>query len=107
MASKYANLYLRLVANTVEPESVNGCWCWTGHVDRYGYGRVNVRVEGEHRKLQAHKAMAEIVFDRKLDPENETIEHLCAVKHCINPDHFALLTRAENSAARWTRRVEL
>lgn len=103
MTRLYDTLYERLVANTKEPESSTGCWEWTGHVDRYGYGRVNVRVDGKHRKMQAHKAMAQEVLGRPLDPELETVEHLCAVKHCICPDHFDFLTRADNSAARWTR----
>ena len=100
----YPSLYERIVANTAEPESTTGCWPWKRSVDRYGYGRLNVRRDGKHVQLQAHRAMAEIVEGRALDPEIETVEHLCGTKCCVNPDHFTFLTRAENSAARWVRR---
>lgn len=41
--------------------------------------------------------MAEIVLGRKLDPHHETIEHLCEIPWCINPWHFAIATRSENT----------
>jgi hypothetical protein len=33
-----------------------------------------------------------------MDPDTETIEHLCACRRCICPDHWIVVTRAENTA---------
>jgi hypothetical protein len=93
---------MRLIANSEKPDdqNENGCWLWTGRTDgkRGGeYGRMNVRVEGEHTTVQPHRVMEEVLTDRKLDPETETIDHLCGSTLCINPDHWLLVTRVVNS----------
>ena len=41
--------------------------------------------------------MAEITEGRALDPEHETVEHLCGNPLCVNPDHFELIDRVDNS----------
>lgn len=99
MAQRYASLFERLIANS-EPapgQNENGCWMWTGKTDgkRWPYGTLNVRVSGQHRTLRAHRAMAK-VFEGELGPE-QTVDHLCGVYLCVNPDHFDIVTRVENS----------
>ena len=101
MAKVYGSMYERLVANSEKPDDQNecGCWLWTGKTDgkRWPYGKVNVRIEGKHVSLRAHRAMAEITEGRALDPEHETVEHLCGNPLCVNPDHFELIDRVDNS----------
>jgi hypothetical protein len=99
---KYASLFDRLVANSVKPDdqNENGCWVWTGRTDgkRYPYGRMNVRVEGKHTTTAPHCEMEKLFReDGLLCPETETIDHLCFNTLCINPDHWQIKTRAENS----------
>lgn len=97
---RYATLYERIVANTAEPTSEQGCWLWTGRHDgkRGGeYGRMNVRENGRHHTRQPHRVMAALVEGRELHPDEETVEHLCRVTLCCNPDHLVLLSRSENS----------
>ena len=36
-----------------------------------------MRIDGKHTSLRAHRAMAQLFEDRPLDPEHETVEHLC------------------------------
>lgn len=101
--TRYRTLYERIVANTSAPETDTGCWLWTGRTDgkRGGqYGRLNVRVDGKHKTLQAHRAMKSIVERRPLDPVLETVEHLCREPRCCNPDHLVLLPLVVNSARR-------
>lgn len=103
---KYDSLFLRLIANSVKPDdqNENGCWLWTGRTDgkRGGgeYGRMNKRVDGKHKTVQPHREMEELLIGRKLCPETETetIDHLCKNTLCINPDHWQLVTRVDNSA---------
>ena len=101
MAARYNSLYERLVANSHKPDDQNeaGCWLWTGKTDgkRWPYGKINVRRDGRHVSLRAHRAMAEMMERRPLDPDHETVEHLCGNPLCINPDHFELIDRVDNS----------
>lgn len=121
---KYPDLFTRLVANTHEPETDRGCWLWSGRTDRKGYGFVNMRVEDRAHVVphRAARVMEELVrghneFDLdddplgpiffvprpKLDPDAETIGHLCYTPGCINPDHWQLETRVENTMERNSR----
>lgn len=54
MHRRYASLYERLIANSAEPESATGCWPWLARCDRWGYGLVNLRIDGAHLTLKAH-----------------------------------------------------
>lgn len=68
-----------------------GCWLWTGRVGSSGYGRV-------HRKygvqVQAHRFVYEAF--RGPIPEGMSIDHLCRVRRCVNPDHLEPVTIREN-----------
>lgn len=101
MARQYPSLYARIVANTAEPANEQDCWRWTGRHDgkRGGeYGRMNIRENGRHRTVQPHRVMVELIESRELHSDEETVEHLCRVTLCCNPDHLVLLPRAVNSA---------
>lgn len=105
MTRKYATLYERLVANTAEPESSTGCWIWAGATDgRRGaqYPRVNMRIDGQHRCLKAHRVMAQIFAEETLPPTAE-VDHVCGETLCINPDHLDVTTKRANLDRRNTR----
>lgn len=69
----------------------SGCWLWTGGLAANGYGRLSV----DGRLTYAHRAAYEIHVGPI--PDDLTIDHLCMVRRCINPDHLEPVTRAENS----------
>lgn len=58
----------------------NGCWLWQKAilVNGYGYFRIAGINELAHR------------FSYKVfkDAPQGTIDHLCRVRHCVNPDHL-------------------
>ena len=60
----------------VEPE---GCWVWTGSLDRHGYGRI--RSEGP--QLQAHRASWEL--HKGPVPKGEGYHGICVLHRCDNP----------------------
>lgn len=98
---KYSTLFERLVANTelVPGEHEGGCWRWTGKTDHRGeYGEINIRVDGKPKRFKAHRVMYAIIHNKVPTPE-ETVEHLCELGLCINPDHLdaELISHAENS----------
>lgn len=75
-------------------ERDSGCWLWTGYIRRNGYG--SVKFEGRMRG--AHQ-VAWIVTNGAI-PDGQEIDHLCHVRHCINPDHLRAVSRRENAQNR-------
>lgn len=74
----------------------NGCWLWTGVVSRRGYGQwARLR-----KTLSAHRVAWEHL--RGEIPDGLQVDHLCAVKHCVNPWHMELVNAAVNNERRVT-----
>lgn len=65
----------------------NGCWLFTGNLDRDGYG---VFTSGRGKQLRAHRAS--FSFHKTEIPEGMLVCHHCDVPSCINPDHLFLGT---------------
>ncbi len=66
------------------------CWLWTDH-RRDGYGSIY----GEDKRNQyAHRIAYTII--RGPIPEGLQIDHLCRVRHCVNPKHLEPVTAYEN-----------
>lgn len=75
----------------VMPVPESGCWLWTGATLRHGYGCFHVTSK---RSAQAHRIAYEI-FKGPIQ-QGLTIDHLCKVKPCVNPDHMEAVTQREN-----------
>ncbi len=71
-------------------EATSGCWLWQGATDR-GYGKANLggRNYRVHR-LVYEQIVGSISSDLQLD-------HLCRVKHCVNPAHLEPVSPRENT----------
>lgn len=74
---------------TVDP--VTGCWLWTGGLSTDGYGRMSF---GGRQQL-AHRVMYQVT--RGPIPRGMQIDHTCGVRHCVRPEHLAVVTVAENA----------
>jgi hypothetical protein len=70
-----------------ETEPNSGCWLWTGYIDPQGYGRLG-------NDGLAHRLMYELV--RGPIPAGLTLDHLCRVRSCINPNHLEPVTDGVN-----------
>ena len=70
--------------------TATGCRLWLGHVTHNGYGLL--MVNGQHKR--AHRLAFELA--RGPIPSGLTIDHLCRVRACINPDHMEPVTLKEN-----------
>lgn len=66
------------------------CWLWTGSKSTGGYGRVFW--DGKQR--QAHRIAYELVTGAI--PGGMELDHLCRVRHCVNPAHLQPVTQKEN-----------
>lgn len=77
----------KILSRTVKTSS---CWFYTG-TKSSGYGIVIV----DGRERVAHRVSYELVNGKV--PDGMELDHLCAVKHCINPEHLQAVTHLENS----------
>jgi hypothetical protein len=68
-------------------------WHWRGTTTSDGYGVFSLRVTGFTDSL-AHRIAYQL--ERGQIPVGLHIDHLCRVRHCVNPDHMELVTRGEN-----------
>lgn len=71
----------------------NGCWNWTGKVDRPvgGYGYIYHR----GRWYRAHRVF--YVAAKGAPAAGLDLDHLCRNRLCCNPDHLEAVTRSENN----------
>lgn len=79
----------RRLERNIIPVTESGCWIWTaGTVAGYGRMKVNGRPVLIHR----------LMYERagKHIPEGYTVDHLCRVRCCVNPDHLEAVTFKEN-----------
>ena len=67
----------------------SGCWLWTastnGKYGTFGFG---------HHTVYAHRVSYQHYVGPM--PEGYTIDHLCKVKLCVNPEHLEAVTYHEN-----------
>lgn len=74
----------------VDVDDASGCWLWTATTNRKGYGMfwpTSASVSA-HRWAYAH-------FVGPI-PDGLQIDHLCRVRHCVNPEHLVPVTAREN-----------
>lgn len=96
--------WVRLLAKTTL--HANGkCIVWTGHVRDSGYATI----QHEGRKQLVHRVAYKLVVGPI--PDGYEVDHLCFVRHCVNPSHLEAVTplvntrRAERGNAQKTRCV--
>lgn len=68
-----------------------GCWLWQGALQQGGYGTFKIQGRGSKR---AHRIAYELY--RSEIPKGMDLDHLCRVRHCVNPWHLEPVSRAEN-----------
>lgn len=85
----------RVLART--DKIATGCWIWRGATNHGGYGIVQlgrgIGTDRTHRVI--YKALVGEI------PEGMTVDHLCGVPGCVNPEHLELVSRSENTSRQW------
>lgn len=87
----------RIDENGPNPEINPGlgpCHLWLGFLDRDGYGRFSIG----KKSYATHRFIWEI-HNGKI-PKGMTIDHICRVPKCVNPNHLRLATSSQNAANR-------
>lgn len=72
------------------------CWLWTGWINPLGYGSINSSRSGDnpHSPSLAHRVVYEML--RGPIASGLTLDHLCRVRHCVNPAHLDPCSAVEN-----------
>jgi hypothetical protein len=91
---------------TVEKE--NGCWEWSGHRHKFGYGTLMI----DHVTTLVHRLMF-TVANPGVDIDGFNVNHHCDNAPCVNPDHLYRGTQKDNihdqlrrGRHRWQRHKE-
>jgi hypothetical protein len=76
-----------------------GCWEWKGPLDRDGYGKTTVSIDGKPRKMSTHR-LGFYVGNGCFVLRPLVVAHKCGNRRCWNPDHLEAITQGEN--VRWS-----
>lgn len=72
----------------------NGCWLWTGSISPQGYGMFCLHGRAA---VGAHRLALWFFRGIALRPGRAmNVDHLCRVRHCVNPEHLEYVTHREN-----------
>ena len=69
----------------------DGCWLWLGSRSSGGYGQFRIG----KKILRAHRLSFE--WQVGFIAEGLYLDHLCHVRHCVNPSHLEPVTPRENA----------
>ena len=77
----------------VDVGTEKACWPWKGFVDPTGYGRFHAIPS---RVIYAHRVAYQLL--RGPAPAlGLELDHLCRVRHCVNPAHLEVVTLKVNT----------
>jgi len=71
----------------------SSCWLWTGGKTRNGYGQAYD--PGSKRVWLVHRLAYWLLVGPI--PQGLTLDHLCRVRHCVNPSHLEPVTSRVNT----------
>lgn len=69
----------------------NGCWEWQANINPKGYAMFSADSQWQ----SAHRWIYQYHHGVELNPE-EQIDHLCRIRHCVNPEHLEVVDNRTN-----------
>jgi len=72
-------------------DKTDDCWLWTAAIQN-GYG---VFMLSSRKQIKAHRWSYQQMVGPI--PDGLTLDHLCRVRHCVNPAHLEPVTMGENN----------
>lgn len=87
----------RYAAKVDRSAGAAGCWIWTGHVHKHGYGLACI----DGGKVYAHRLAWELAGRGALRAGSH-LTHRCGRRDCVNPRHLALRQGSRMPSAKLT-----
>jgi hypothetical protein len=78
------------IEDKINKSGPNGCWLWTGAINKYGYGHFKL----DSKTYRAHRIVYQYLIGEI--PKGLEPDHLCRVRSCVNPAHLELVTHKVN-----------
>jgi hypothetical protein len=75
-------------------DKTDACWLWTGYIKPNGYASFYPGGGRHVGKIYAHRFAYELSHGPI--PSGLEIDHLCHVRHCVNPSHLDVVTHRVN-----------
>ena len=72
-------------------DSSGECWLWTGHINWSGYAHFWTGDGREYAHRWAYRHYVGPI------PNGMQLDHLCRVRHCVNPKHLEPVTPSVNT----------
>lgn len=72
-------------------EKTDTCWLWQGYIGPHGYGTVTIGTKTWRVHRYAYETLVGLIS------EGLTLDHLCRVRHCVNPEHLEPVEHRENT----------
>ena len=85
------NFWERVTWGAESPKVEGACWLWSGNLDKDGYGYWR----RQKRNKRVHRETYEDMYSEI--PKGMVIDHLCAVRNCVNPQHLEVVSPGENT----------
>jgi hypothetical protein len=76
-------------------EKTESCWLWQGSTSNKGYGEFHLGRQGRMRVRALPHVLSYQMLVGKI-PDGLQLDHLCRVRHCVNPEHLEPVTRKVN-----------
>lgn len=80
----------RTLPRKIKVNDETGCWEWLGTMYPTGYGAIRFA----DRLWRAHRLIYTLLVEPI--PTGLVLDHLCRVKHCVNPSHLDAVPQYEN-----------
>src|SRR3990172_4635332 len=88
--SRRANT-IETIMSRIESITESGCMIWMGATQDKGYGTV----KWNGKTARVHRLIYTLL--KGTIPLGMTLDHLCRVRCCVNPDHLEVVTGKENT----------
>lgn len=76
----------------IHPELGTPCWLWEGRLNKGGYGSFAAKLNS---MKTAH--LFSYFLANGAPPKGLHVDHLCRVRHCVNPSHLEAVTPGVNA----------
>lgn len=73
----------------VRKDDESGCWIWCGQISNSGHGRLMIKTDDNHTKIESAENVSYMGFIGEI-PAGHFARQTCDNRLCVNPEHLAI-----------------